>query len=550
MFGIENKQKTAKQNDSDYERYWKHDGYALKPSMPYYWPGWTSKLMGKKPRPISDDVNAIHNSIQQDTEELDDARTRQHRKNLRQARELHTDVYDKVPTEVDDKVHTDVYDKDLSLYLNTICPDSGGCFAFGIEKKRLLFFFKFNSFKYAKPLTPIISKSSINAIVREIHYERNGYNAYAVLKMAKSQIADNLAYEYAVGEYINTVSSLYPVFIDTYGLFANKEITEIEDISKYLRLDDIKTDDLKLISIYDEAVCNNPMQLSILIQHIKGARTLETMMKDQTFLDEEMIYALFQIYFTLNELRDKYTHYDLHAQNVLVYEPVVGGYIDYHFNKYGLDISFKSRYMVKIIDYGRCFFPGATSYYKYLCKEGGRCGVCNNASGEFKGIWLNKNPTEADLDINSYYKNESYDLMLLDYCRNYLNTNPSQNGTPSQNGSPLPTYYSPDNTHTGVMNPSLSIPDNLQVLFNMLGEDRLLKNSKYKTRKEDISKGLHTIKNVNDAWNYLMYVVRNKSLNNHALKFKKIGDLNVYTDRPMEYKEVSLQDDMEYKTDD
>ena len=482
MFGRENTKKTAKQNDRDYERYWKNNGYAIKPNIPYYWPGWTSKLMGEKPRPLPTKAKAIYQPLDQDI-------------------------------------------KDMSLYLNTICADSGVCFAFGIEKKRLLSFFKFDSFTYAVPPFRRIGDGSANAVVKEIKYEREGYNAYAVLKTSKTPMSDNLAYEYVVGEYINRVSSFFPVFVDTYGLFTYPE--DIRD-QAYRSDGNIVTNELKPISIYESTVCDAPEQLSILIQHIKGARTLETMMKDPTFLEQEMMYALFQIYFTLDQLRNQFTHYDLHAENVLIYEPVVGGYIHYHFHKPGLDVSFKSRYMVKIIDYGRSFFPGATSYYEYLCKQGKRCGVCNGEDYDFKGLWLSRNPaTESNMYINGYYKNESNDLRLLDHCRDLLSKNPSPNGT---------LFYSPENKTGGSQTPC-----DLQSLFDMLGENLYANTGQYKGRKENTRPGIYTIQNVNDASRYLIQLMKNKPLNSYV-ELTKIGDLHVDTNRPMEYIAVLPQD--------
>jgi len=181
--------------------------------------------------------------------------------------------------------------------------------------------------------------------------------------------------------------------------------------------------------------------------------------------------------------------------------------------------------MVKIIDYGRSFFPGATSYYEYLCKQGKRCGVCKGGEYDFKGLWLSRYPaTEKNMYINGYYKNESNDLRLLDHCRDLLSTNPSQNGT---------LFYSPENQTGG------SLTD-LQLLFNALGDNLKSNTGQYKGRKENTRVGIHTIQNVNDASRYLIQLMKNKPLNEYNLN--KIGDLHVYTDKPMEYVAVSQDD--------
>jgi hypothetical protein len=85
-------------------------------------------------------------------------------------------------------------------YLKTLCADSGACFAFGKEIKRLMSFFEFRTFKYSTLPFRSIGEVSANGFVKEISYEREGYKAYAALKSSLRASADNLAYEYLVGE--------------------------------------------------------------------------------------------------------------------------------------------------------------------------------------------------------------------------------------------------------------------------------------------------------------------------------------------------------------
>lgn len=57
----------------------------------------------------------------------------------------------------------------------------------------------------------------------------------------------------------------------------------------------------------------------------------------------------------LATLANTFTHYDLHPSNVLLCEPVLGKYYKYILNDRTV-VEFKSKYIVKIIDYGRSFF--------------------------------------------------------------------------------------------------------------------------------------------------------------------------------------------------
>ena len=70
----------------------------------------------------------------------------------------------------------------------------------------------------------------------------------------------------------------------------------------------------------------------------------------------------------------EFTHYDLHQDNVLLYEPASGKYIQYHYHQSdGSVVEFKSPYIAKVIDYGRSYFEtdkmNSFDILKQLCKE-------------------------------------------------------------------------------------------------------------------------------------------------------------------------------------
>jgi hypothetical protein len=105
---------------------------------------------------------------------------------------------------------------------------------------------------------------------------------------------------------------------------------------------------------------------------------------------------------TLSSLSKVFTHYDLHANNVLVYEPVNGSYIEYHYHIGSEEIIFKSRYIAKIIDYGRCYFnPGFNPTLYTEC-------VNNPSSLESFAI---------DNPYNSAKRNMSHDLRLINFIK-------------------------------------------------------------------------------------------------------------------------------------
>jgi hypothetical protein len=100
--------------------------------------------------------------------------------------------------------------------------------------------------------------------------------------------------------------------------------------------------------------------MAILIQSIKNATPIYEMILFYKFANNDLLYALFQVYFPLMCLTNIFTHYDLHTGNVLIYEPIKGSYIQYHYHLVNdTVISFKSTYIAKIIDYGRSVFEDA-----------------------------------------------------------------------------------------------------------------------------------------------------------------------------------------------
>ena len=108
-------------------------------------------------------------------------------------------------------------------------------------------------------------------------------------------------------------------------------------------------------------------------------------------------------------LSNEYTHYDLHTNNVLLYKPVNGKYIQYHYHlPDGTVVSFKSRYIVKIIDYGRSYIDGSMRDYKQIC----RIAECKPNCGFYAGhAYLTPDP---DMNyINSSLSSKSHDLRLL-----------------------------------------------------------------------------------------------------------------------------------------
>jgi hypothetical protein len=309
-----------------------------------------------------------------------------------------------------------------SMFLKALCLDSGVCLAFGTYTNEIKKHFDgFVNFKYAIAPIKRIGAPSANGFINEIQYDNNGYKAYAVLKSSVNETSDNLMYEYMVGQYVNKLNKRFPCFLETYGYYTYKDANTWNFLRNTIQTTDMRTikQGLVLQKTIDYAnACNNSKLLSILIQHLKGIKSFKSMMSIDTFVRNEMLNILFQIYIPLSLLSTTFTHYDLHNENVNVYEPEQNSYIQFHYHFTPNNVvSFKSKYIAKIIDYGRSYYNDeeanmdSKKVHKELCKEHD----CFPDCGYNQGFnWLS---SHTDMKryywINSQESNESHDLRLL-----------------------------------------------------------------------------------------------------------------------------------------
>ena len=318
-----------------------------------------------------------------------------------------------------------------------ICFDSGMCIAFGRYTKMIDLYFE--GFKNLRFLESPIKRISIgsNGFVHELVHKKNEYVANSILKSSLTEKSDNLLYEYLVGQYINKQCKKFPCFVETYGWFEYKlhenwkYISQKENITvdKYILTDALTLkSDIITIDFFDFA-CTFSKYLAILIQHVKSAMVFETMISEKlnpfpvliNFLENELINVLYQVYMPLATLANTFTHYDLHTSNILLYEPDIGKYIDY---KYilndGTIVHFKSKYIVKIIDYGRSFFNDQTNSditgsSRNIYKTISGIENCNDNYG----IKDNTGFQNMEPDLGEFYyissstRNISHDLRLL-----------------------------------------------------------------------------------------------------------------------------------------
>ena len=401
----------------------------------------------------------------------------------------------------------------------SLCSDAGVCLAFGTLADVIKQHFQgFTKFAYVQAPIMRIGKESANGFINQINYSHRGYKACALLKSSKTEDSDNLLYEYVVGQYINKQNKQFPCFLETYGYYIYKNEDTwlkmqnepvIEDISVLKGLSNQGTID------YNDA-CRESKKLAILIQYFQGIQSLQKMSLDPTFIQSELMAALFQLYVPLARLKDTFTHYDLHLENVYLYKPVEGKYIEYHYYLSSTRaVSFKSSYMVKIIDYGRSFFKDGDInskmiYEKELCDYASDCNEPEEVTGECGrkvGFgWLKKlsaNP-KKDFYISAQRRNMSHDLLPL---TRIAENHEVVNGLTPELKSLVKKVVYTDYYGTGEI------------------EDHGYPNAIY---------------NVQDAADFItVYMKRKKFIDQNEMDYagkEKLGDLHVYTDgREMEF---------------
>lgn len=274
-----------------------------------------------------------------------------------------------------------------SKLLKKLCPESGDCVILGKHIDLLKQYF--NDFKSNIKSMRLIGTPSANGFINEITYSKDNYEAYCVLKSSQAPKADNLYYEWYIGTYfINNLVPKFPCFLETYalGIYNTRfYYNQFKSITQPIDIPDNAFNDMHFNFINKHTAreanlsCEFPITYCVLIQHMKNPLTLDQFI--QTNKSSEYgfnidIFQLFlQIFIPLGKFASHFTHNDLHTNNVLLYTVPNDKHVilKYVFND-SHTIEIKTRYIAKIIDYGRCYFNmndmnSSTNFYKNLSSD-------------------------------------------------------------------------------------------------------------------------------------------------------------------------------------
>jgi hypothetical protein len=250
--------------------------------------------------------------------------------------------------------------------LHILCSNSGECITFGRFEELLNQYFEYLDFKYLTSPITRIGIPSVNGFINELVFQKEEYKIYTILKSTTRQEADNLAYEFLVGKmFINYFASSLPCFVKTYKClhYENIEIYNTLLENKTNDASVLQTDGIREITTLDELYdisCRQPKEIAVLIQHIENPISLFEFLvnnKDEYTTTIDLLQILLQIYLPLGKLMKIFSHNDLHLDNILLYQIPNNQYVEMTYQLENTrEITFKTKYIVKFIDYGRCYF--------------------------------------------------------------------------------------------------------------------------------------------------------------------------------------------------
>lgn len=296
-----------------------------------------------------------------------------------------------------------------SKYLKYHCPESSECLILGKNRKEILQLFNgFKNFDYSEKILTPIGSPSLNGIVHEIKFKHRNYISYAILKTSKTPRADNLIYEYLMGLFVNQINKYLPTFLETYSIFKctpefHKKLGQTQTVTIDSEIVPLNIRNKELLKLG----CLHPQYNQIMIQHVKNAESLITKIEDKDFLKHDLMNVLFQVYAALYYLRGKFTHFDLHANNILLQKPFPDGVMEFH---YGETI-FHSPYIVKIIDYGRSECKYTRPILSELCK----IPQCSPGCGRTKGFKGHQKGIDESTDLKLLQKIGVYVPKIVKY---------------------------------------------------------------------------------------------------------------------------------------
>jgi hypothetical protein len=308
------------------------------------------------------------------------------------------------------------------------CKNNTLCISIGYNADIIYNFFDKFSNQFIKKIIPSNTKKGQNSTIYTCEFSKNEYTAFATLKLEKydeENHVDSGFYEACVGYYINKQQKYFPCFVRTYRY--GEYIVDSKNIDSLNVIENLPNTLIDGIT----AGCNNyttpQIRNAILIECFPNAPSIwhQFHVLSNTLFKYDANFALylmfFQVYSVLNQLKDEFTHYDLHANNILMYRVKTsedfGGYIKMIYHTSQTEIFyFYTPFIVKIIDYGHSYFYDSEEFnssiiYQKVCRVK-ECDT-DEPCGKNRGYnWFDGNNKHH---ITPTKRNKSHDLWALYY---------------------------------------------------------------------------------------------------------------------------------------
>jgi hypothetical protein len=147
--------------------------------------------------------------------------------------------------------------------------------------------------------------------------------------------------------------------------------------------------------------CDIPTDFCVLIQHMKNPILFSDFISRNKATEYGFnidIFQIFlQIFIPLGMLCGNFTHNDLHTKNILLYTIPNNKYIVLNYKFNGFSTKIKTRYIAKIIDYGRSFFKwqglSSANFYNTILTDP----VCKTNKDDNGYTWF------EPVNSNAYY---------------------------------------------------------------------------------------------------------------------------------------------------
>jgi hypothetical protein len=324
----------------------------------------------------------------------------------------------------------------VGSYLRAVCSSNGYCMALGKNRKLIYKYFDgFANFKYA--ITPFsLLSSGGNGKVYEVYYRRLDYRAVCTLKYSLKPKADSIFYEAYVGfSYINKLTKYFTLFLETYGCYWIENTLLLDELHEHSpfsvnTIDSltglIKNNDVKIINPLKlnklrKTACKDPLRVMVLTEYVENATDFADIVKKYRFTPKFKLFEhglpamLYQIYSVLSVISHNFTHYDLHGGNCIVYTIPDNRYVRmiYH-HPSGQTIEFNTGFIVKLIDYGRCYVPTSRQFHDTVAATPECLVSGDSVPGESFGFGMfEEYPLRQYHYVTPKLNNYSADLRLL-----------------------------------------------------------------------------------------------------------------------------------------